>query len=366
VRTTWPQALAWRLRRHLLDPVGTGTSTDVVRALGAVPAHPDDAAELAIRVRREESAPGDVARALADGTLIRSFAFRGAMHLMTPEHAAAYLALRAASRMWELPRWQEFYGLAPDDWPPLRQVVRDALADGPLTVPELGEVVVADARYRHLAQTFDDGPLTLLKAFAWQGDLCFGPARDGQTTFQRLDANPRWTGLLDLDAAGARAVEAYVRAYGPTTPRHVQYWLGEGLGAGRKNVQRWLGALGDRVAEVDVDGEPAVLLQEDVDELAAASPSQSVRLLPRYDQWVLGPGTADAHVVLPERRAAVSRGAAVVVVGGVVHGTWSLDGDDVRVDWFPGRSAAGDALVAEVGRLAAILDRPLRWGGRAA
>jgi hypothetical protein len=127
-------------------------------------------------------------------------------------------------------------------------------------------------------------------------------------------------------------------------------------------VQRWLGALDGRLAEVDVDGEPAVVLRDDLDELAAASPSEYVRLLPRYDQWVLGPGTADAHVVPPERRAVVSRGAAVVLVGGVVHGTWSLDGDDVRVDWFPGRSAGADALVAEVGRLAAVLDRPLRLG----
>ncbi|MBO9554371.1 crosslink repair DNA glycosylase YcaQ family protein [Cellulomonas sp.] len=360
MRTTWPQALAWRLRRHLLDPVGTGSSADVVGTLGAVPAHPDDAAELAVRVRRQESDGGDVARALADGTLIKSFAFRGATHLMTPEHAAAFLALRASSRMWELPSWQTFYGLAPDDWPPLRHVVRDALADGPLTVPALGEAVVADPRYRHLAQTFADGPWTLLKAFAWQGDLCFGPDEDGQTTFQRLDDNPRWTGLLDLDAAGARAVEAYLRAYGPTTARHLQYWLGEGLGSGRRNVQRWVADLGDRLAEVDVDGEPAALLRDDLDELAAASPSHSLRLLPRYDQWVLGPGTADAHVVPPERRAVVSRGAAVVVVGGVVHGTWSLDGDDVRVDWFSGRSAAREALDDEVGRLAAIVGRPLR------
>ncbi|GIG21006.1 hypothetical protein Cch01nite_17300 [Cellulomonas chitinilytica] len=363
---TWAQALAWRLRRHLLDPVGAGSSTDVVRALGAVPAHPDDAAELAVRTRRRESAPGDVARALADGALIRTFAFRGATHLMTPEDAAAYLALRARGRMWELPSWQSFYGLAPDDWPPLRQVVRDALADGPLTVPELGAAVTADTRYRHLAATFADGAWTLLKAFAWQGDLSLGPSRDGRPTFQRLDGNPRWTGLLDLDTAGARAVEAYLRAYGPTTAGHVHYWLGDGLGAGRQNVVRWLGGLGDRLAEVDVDGEAAVVLREDHDELLAAEPSTSVRLLPRYDQWVLGPGTADAHVVPPERRAPVSRGAAVVVVGGVVHGTWTLAGDEVQVGWFTGRTAARSALADEVGRLAAIVGRAWHLGGASA
>jgi hypothetical protein len=262
--------------------------------------------------------------------------------------------------MWELPSWQTYYGLAPDDWPALRQVVRDALTGGPLTLDELGAAVVADARYGHLATVFDAGAWTLLKAFAWQGDLSFGPSRDGQATFQRLDTNPRWAGLPDVGTAGVRAVEAYLRAYGPTTPERVHYWLGEGLGAGRKNLRAWLAGLGDRLTEVDVEGEPSLVLTEDLDELAASQASRSVRLLPRYDQWVLGPGTADPHVVPPERRAEVTRGANVVVVGGVVRGTWSSAGDEVRVDWFDDPPAAREAVDDEVARLATILDRPLR------
>ena len=106
VSISWSQALAWRKRRHLLDPVGTEAVEDVVRRLGAVQAQLDSAAELAVRTRRRRSRSGEVARALADGRLIKTFSFRGATHLMTPEDGGAYLALRAASRMWELPSWQ--------------------------------------------------------------------------------------------------------------------------------------------------------------------------------------------------------------------------------------------------------------------
>lgn len=116
----WPQALAWRMRRQLLDPVGGSSVTDVVHHLGALRAEPDSAAELAVRIRRARSRSGDVSRALTEGRIIKTFAFRGATHLMTPEDGAAYLALRAASRMWELPSWQSFYGLSPTDWPVLR------------------------------------------------------------------------------------------------------------------------------------------------------------------------------------------------------------------------------------------------------
>ena len=215
VSVSWSQALAWRMRQQLLDPVGTESVEGVVRRLGAVQAQLDTAAELAVRTRRQRSRSGEVARALADGRIIKTFAFRGATHLMTPEDGGAYLALRAASRMWELPSWQSYYNLAPSDWPRLREVVRQALADGPLTLEGLGAAITARSQFRHLSFVFDGNPWTLLKALAWQGDLSFGPAQGGRTTFQRLDRQPSLGGRARArrgrDACG-RGVLRRVRA----------------------------------------------------------------------------------------------------------------------------------------------------------
>src|SRR5262245_51400964 len=97
---TWSKALAWRLGRHRLDPIGAESAAAVVARLGAAPAQFDDAATLTVRVRQQSSQPAEVEQALADGTLIKTYAFRGATHLMTPRGAAAYLALRCASKMW--------------------------------------------------------------------------------------------------------------------------------------------------------------------------------------------------------------------------------------------------------------------------
>ena len=74
---------------------------------------------------------------------------------------------------------------------------------------------------------------------------------------------------------------------------------------------------------------------------------------------MLGPGTADPHVVPADQRAAISRGANLVVVGGVVRGTWSQSGDEVQVTWFDAAPARA-AIEGEVERLATILDTPLR------
>lgn len=362
---SWPQALAWRLRQHLLAPVG-GESVEgepvegVVRRLGAVLAMDDSLAELAVGVRRTRPQPGEVARALADGRIIKAFAFRGSMHYLSPEDGGAYLALRCAGRQWELPSWQEFYELRATDWPAFREAVRDALSDGPLTIAELGSAVTHHRRYRHLRQVFDDGAGTLIKPLTWQGDMSFGPPRDGKHTFQRLDVNPRWAGLPALDDAGRHAVEAYLHTYGPATPGHLHYWLGSGLSAGRTRIQTWIADLGSRLVEVDVEGEPCLVLRQDLDELTTTSPSRAVRLLPGHDQWVMGPGTKDVHVTPSSRRDPVTRKANPVIAGGVVSGTWTTKGDEVVVTWLDQGRAPRKALEEEVGRLGTIRGRTLR------
>ncbi len=209
------------MERHLLDPVGSESVADVVRRLGAVLSMDEALAELAVRTRRTTSRSGELAKALADGTVIKAFAFRGSMHYLSPEDGGIYLALRSAGRQWELPSWVEYYQLTPADWPDFRAAVREALSDGPLTISELGDALATHRAYRHLKPVFDEGAGTLIKPLTWQGDMSFAPSRDGQQTFQRLDQNPRWTGVPDLDDAGPRAITAYlsdVRA-GDVRPR---------------------------------------------------------------------------------------------------------------------------------------------------
>ena len=95
---TWAQALSWRMGRQFLDPVGSESVAGIVRRLGAVLSMDESLAELAVGTRCVTSRPGQLATALADGTIIKAFAFRGSMHYLSPEEGCLYLALRAAGR----------------------------------------------------------------------------------------------------------------------------------------------------------------------------------------------------------------------------------------------------------------------------
>lgn len=334
-----PRALGWRLRRHSLDPSEAESATGVVGRVLALRGWPDDAADLAVSARLTTPGSGALQRALADGELIQSYALRGGSYVFTPDVAAQVLAARTVTRIWETRRWQQQGGFAIDDWEPLRQQVCAALADGPLTRDEIS-ARLAESELRHLAAAArGEGADCLYKPLHWWGVICFGPRRDGRSTFRLLRGDPRWPGPARIEEAGPELVLRYLGAYGPVTPENLTYWLTEGLGVPRRRLQEWLTDRREEVATLSIDGEDVHVLDGDLDAMRAAEPSRAVVLLPAYDPWILGPGTADGRVVFPGRRSLFSRGANPVVWRGVVAGTWRVHGSSALVSWF---SEVGD------------------------
>jgi hypothetical protein len=364
-KVTWQQALAWRMHRQFLDPVSDRSVAEVVRRLCGVQTQVASSAELCVRVRRTTSKAGDMARALGQGGVIKTWAMRGTLHLLTPEDAGSFLALIAAGRSWERPSWQRWFGVTPKQLEGLREVVRAALERQPLTREELVAAVTAQRGLGHVGDALRSGWGTLLKPLAWQGDLCFGPSQGNRVTFTRPElASSRWVGLPEPDEAAPLAIAAYLRAYGPATADTFGHWIGAGR-IGKRRLRVWFEALGTRLAAVEVGGERAYILAEDLDELRSTKATRAVRLLPGFDQFVLGPGTGDGHVVPAQRRAAVSKQSGwispVVLAGGVVRGTWEFAGDRVAVSWFKEAGAVQrTALRGEVERVSAILGRQLR------
>jgi hypothetical protein len=122
--------------------------------------------------------------------------------------------------------------------------------------------------------------------------------------------------------------------------------------------------MGDALTEVEVDGRPALMLTEHVDELAGTpagkGKGKGVRLLGGFDQYILGPGTNDETLLPKEHRAAVSRTSGwispIVVVDGRVVGVWEIVDHEIVVSPFPG---GGRLPLRELKREAAHVARAI-------
>lgn len=363
LEVTWPQVLAWRMQRSLLDPVEQPTAVEVVQRTCGVQAQVPASAALAIGVRQTDPVAGAMDQALRDGQLLRVWAVRGTLHLLAPEDAGAYLSLMAAGRVWEKGSWVKTFGVSPEEMVELTEVVAEVLDDQILTREQLVAEVADRIGRPDLEEGLRSGWGAVLKPLAWQGVLCHGPPDGNRVTFARPDRLlPRWKGVPAPEDAARTVIPAYLRAYGPATMERFDSWLTRG--ASRKPMLRsWFASVEDLLVSVDVEGTPAWLMADDAEELVGTRPSPAAAscLLPGFDQYVLGPGTAAAEIIAPEHKSEVSRKAGwiapVVVAGGRVVGVWDLDdgavGDVRLLDHEQPLSV--DALDAATDRMAAVL-----------
>lgn len=348
---TWDQVFSWRMRRHLLDRPAKGTGVaDVVKRLCGVQAQVASSAELAIAVRQARPVAGDVAKALKARKLIKTWAMRGTLHLLAPQDAPAYLALMAATKAWEKPVWQRnFVTLA--QMKAIAEAAWEALDGKVLTREQLTEAVLAHSKDKTLRDQLTSGWGMVLKPLAFQGLLINGPSEGSRVTFTRPDTYlDGWKGLPEPEDAARVAIPAYLGAHGPASPETFNQWVCRGV-LRKGDLKTWFADLAGRgvIVAVEVEGEPVYALASEVDAIASAKPFDDVRLLPAFDQYVLGPGTADQQLIGADRRGAISKSAgwiaAVVVHRGRVAGTWDSGDGGLAVTLFRER---GDVPVKQI------------------
>lgn len=354
---TWPQVLAWRMRRQFLDPVGGASAVEVTRRLAGVQAQVASAADLAVAVRG--AAAAEVGQALWDErTLVKTWAMRGTLHLLPVDQAAAYLALVATVRNWEKPSWQKAFGATPADLEAIAAAATEALGGGKaLTREELTAEVVDRTGSQHLAEALGSGWGTLLKPLAWWGVLCYGPPQGNRVTFASpAHQVPGWSVLPTVQDAARTVIRAFLGAHGPATPKMFDAWLMRKMSR-NKDLKAWFAALTDELTTVEVEGIQMCVLAEHLDELLATKPTTTVRLLGGFDQYILGAGTDATHVIPAERRSEVSRTAGwispVVLYGGQVAGVWEAKDGQVAINPF--QDIPAEPLQIEITRIGALL-----------
>jgi hypothetical protein len=351
ISLTWPQVLAWRLERQFVG--GTGAdAVSVVRRLCGVQSQVASAADLAIAVRQADPRAGEVETALwGERTLRKTWLMRGTLHLVPADELAMYCGALGSLRLWEKGSWQRGHGVTAAEIEAIVDTVPRVLGERALTRDELVEAVIDSTGDAHLREALTSGWGMLLKPLSFLGELCYGPPREGRVTFTAPGIAP-----LPVAEAGTRLVRSFLGAHGPATPEMFDTWLFRGK-TPKAALRGWFHDLGPDVTEVEVEGRAMPVLTEHVEALAATRPSESVRLLPGFDQYIMG-APRDLEPLLPgAAKPKVSRAAGwispVVVFQGRVAGVWEAKDGEIALDLFEDVPTA--ALSRETERVAALL-----------
>jgi hypothetical protein len=263
-----------RVRAQRLAPRGRDV-VEVVRHVCGIQAQDATAARLSVRARCED--------ATAVEGLVRTWAWRGTLHLLAPEDVPWVLS--AVGPWRESARWRQL-GLDEAVYERARATILDAL---PATRAELRRRLGADGegqRLPHLAARVAREGLLELRL---------------DDTYAALDLPPLPPRAQALEELGRR----YAAAFGPSAPEDLAKWSGV-RGAPHRSG----------------DAEPA---------------PPGARLLPAFDTYLLG--YADrADVVAPQHAGRVFPGGGwihpVVLVDGRAAGTWKIARGEILVEAF--------------------------------
>jgi hypothetical protein len=326
----WNQVNAWRLAQHGLAPrlSQKEAAAAVSRACG-IQAQVMSAAELAIGARVDGLKPADVQAALwQERSLVKTWAMRGALHLVTASELPLFVAARSLferSRTWV--NYFRYFGISPELYQVYLRAAREVLGSQPLTREQFAQAMAQETGSAELkALILTKGWGTPLKPLAWRGDLCFGPNQGRNVAF----VNPaKWLGQwqpVEPYPALRELARRYLRAYGPANPENFAHWWDGGTGL---TVTRQLFlSMAEELEPVEVEGWQAFALRDTLADLRNLEGSQAIRLLPLFDAYTLGLGRGQelAPILAREVQARVYRPqgwiSAVVLEGGFIRGTW--------------------------------------------
>ena len=264
---------------------------------------------------RSGATRADVEAAIAARLVTRSWPMRGTLHLMATQDVRWMCRLLNERIVATQRRVFEAEGLTEAVVDRARNVLVEALSGGvALSRPNAIALLEANG-----VDPSGQRAYHLVGRFCQEGLLCQGPAEGRQPTFVLIDEWVPQSWEPDREEAMAALATRYVASHGPVTERDLAGWCNQNLTFAREAVA----LAGDAVTRETIGGQ-AYLVAAHRPEPA---PGRPVRLLPGFDEYVLGYKDRSA-ILTPEEELRVVPGKngmflGTVVVGGLVVGTWN-------------------------------------------
>ncbi len=355
-RTLTPTELRQlRWRHQWLARRTERSAAEVLRRVCALQSQEWASAQLAVHARADGLTSADVIRAREiDRSIALSWSIRGTLHLVTSEDLRWLLTLCGEGAIRGTRRRYQQLGLTEAIREEALEAIFAILArEGALNRAELATALaeygipVAGQAIHHL-----------VRFAALRGLICHGPERAGKLTFVLLDQWLPETAPALADPLRELA-QRYLQAGAPATMEDFAAW--SGLGAAQVR-EAWASAREECVTVATATGDMLMLKTQSKD----INSEPSLRLLPRYDNYLLSHKVRDFIVAESHARQVYPGGGlirACVLHDGVACASWKVEKRKraLRLRISPFDKLNDDQLAqleARTARLGAFLDRP--------
>ena len=345
-----------RLHNQYISTAGFDHPAEVVSWLGAVQAQDYVGALWALGLRTAAATEKAVEKAVADGSIVRTWPMRRTLHFVAAADVRWMLALLAPRAVAASAKRALLFGLDDKLFARSRKLFVRALEGGKqLRREAMYKVLEADG-----IATGDYRGLHILARLSQEGLLCFA-ARDGkQPTFALLDEWVPAARTLARDEALAELARRYFTSHGPATVQDLVWWSGLTVADAKAAIEM----ARSHLVHENFEGQ-VYWLAPSMPAVKAASPT--AYLLPPYDEYTVA--YKDRSAVLdPLYNKLVNTGngvfSPIIVVDGQVVGTWKRAVKKAAVVITPGpfttiNKTAMRAVAAAANRYSAFLGAPV-------
>jgi hypothetical protein len=304
-----------RLARQQIAPVACKGPGEVVAWLGAMQAQDYLGALWAIGLRLPKATETDIAKAIADRTIVRTWPMRGTLHFVAAADVhwmLKFLTPRiiagAARRRQQLELDDAIFARCEKVFVRALQGGNQVARDELLGSLQRARISVTGQRGYHI-----------LWRLAQEGLICFGAHQGKQPTFVLLDEWAPKTRSLERVEALAELARRYFISHGPATIHDFAWWSGLKVSEARAGIEMTAAHLASETIAGKVHWMSPGRLA-----LRLASPR--VHLLPGFDEYMLGYQDRSAALD-PQYAQKIVPGSngmfmPTLVINGRVAGTW--------------------------------------------
>ena len=287
----------------------------VVAWLGAVQAQDYLGALWAVGLRMRNAVEADIERALANGTIIRTWPMRGTLHFVAASDIHWMLELLTPRIVaGSAHRFHKQSGLDEATFTRSKELFARALQGGKrLTRTAMYKVLEANG-----ISTANYRGLHILGRLAQDGFICFAAREGKQQTFALLDEWAPRRSRMARDEALAELASRYFTSHGPATLQDFAWWSGLTMADARDGLEM----AKPRLTQEIINGQTYWFASSMG---AAKDSSHTAHLLPAFDEYTVAYRDRSA-VLNPAYTKQANSGNGIlyptIVVDGQVVGTW--------------------------------------------